>query len=280
MVCSEPSGFMTKTSQLWLGRRVEYRIRAPSGDQAGCVSPAAPPVKRVNPEPSTFITKTWVGPSRFEAKTIRLPSGDREGYASALGWLVRLVTEPSALCTKMSRFPSVPESEKTIGLAGVAVAVGVGVRVWVAVWVGVGVAEGVAVAVSVGPGVSVGVAVCVAVSVGVAVGVGVAVDAGVEVAVGVGGSGVLLPSVAKGLTRGVGASVDVAEAVTAGVAVGSAATGVPVGAARQAASHKRPKHTMTVPLDIRCFICFHISSFCNSQAVFWIVAPLLIHCTC
>jgi hypothetical protein len=176
-----------------------------------------------------------------------------------------LVTEPSALSTKISRFPSSPQSEKTIGLAGVEVAVGVGVGAWVAVWVGVGVAvaEGVAVGVSVGSGVSVGVAVCVEVSVGVAVGVGVAVNVGVEVAVSVGGSRVLVPSVAKGLTTGVGASVDVAEAVTAGVAVGNAATGVPVGAGPQAANNKIPKHTMTVPLDIRSFICFHTPSPCR-----------------
>ena len=94
------------------------------------------------------------------------------------------------------------------GLAGVAVAVGVGVGAGlagVAVAVGVGVAAGLAgVAVAVGVGVGAGLA-GVAVAVGVGVGAGLA---GVAVAVGVGvGAGAGLAGVAVAVAVGVGAGL-------------------------------------------------------------------------
>lgn len=185
----------------------------PSGDQVGRVSPDTLSVNRVNPDPSRFTTKTWDGPSRLDTKAIRVPSGDKEGYASALGWLVKLVTEPSVFFTKTSRFPP-SESTKTTGLVGVGVRVAVGVAVGfgvgVAVGLGLGVTIGLAVRVGVAVGSGSGEAVGIAVNVGVSVGLGiqVAVLVGTDTLVGVASTAAIMVGVSTlaetGVTSGAG----------------------------------------------------------------------------
>jgi hypothetical protein len=109
----------------------------------------------------------------------------------------------------------------TVGEAGVAVAVGVPVGVFVGVSVGVpvGVTVGVSVGVPVGVSVGVSVGVPVGVSVGVFVGVSVGVPVGVTVGVSVG--------VPVGVSVGVlvGVSVGVPVGVSVGVSVGVCAAG-------------------------------------------------------
>src|SRR4051794_8235197 len=73
------------------------RMRFPSGDHAGEVSPAALLVSRVKAVPSALTRQIWDLPERAETNTSWVPSGDQAGWVSAAFALVsRVWPLPSA----------------------------------------------------------------------------------------------------------------------------------------------------------------------------------------